>query len=127
MAFGEITTTDLNGWQYRAIGVLDSLVKAGLRAERYPLNWTVMTNGALRGEIDRLGAKQTDNDRRAIFDEWCRTLDASAPRESTRVEGGVRLTAVFKHPTNRGDVQGSLVLDIDLPLDGGDQEDSGRD
>ncbi|MGW3091577.1 hypothetical protein [Streptomyces sp. NPDC001108] len=38
MALGDITTTDLNGWQYRAVGVLDSLVKAGLKAERYPLD-----------------------------------------------------------------------------------------
>lgn len=115
MAFGDITTTDLNGWQYRAIGVLDGLVKAGLKAERHPLNWTVTSNGALRGEVDRLHATQTDNDRRSIFDEWCSVLDAGQPRESKRFEGGIRLTAVFKHPTNRGDVQGSLVLD--LPLD----------
>ncbi|MFD8822093.1 hypothetical protein ACFV1C_07015 [Streptomyces sp. NPDC059605] len=119
MGFG-ITTTDLNGWQYRAIGVLDGLVKAGLKAERYPLDWTITNNGALRGEVSKL-SRLSENDRRAIFDEWCRVVGASAPRESKRFEGGIRLTAVFKHPTNRGNVQGSLVLDIDLPLDNEDQ------
>ena len=73
MALGDITTTDLNGWQYRAIGVLDGLVKAGLKAERYPLLWTITPSGALRGEVDRYQPRQTDNDRRAIFDEWCRS------------------------------------------------------
>ncbi|MEU1377977.1 hypothetical protein ABZ442_30635 [Streptomyces triculaminicus] len=118
MAVGDITTTDLNGWQYRAIGVLNDLVKPGLKAERYPLEWTITTNGALRGEVHRYDLKQTDNDRRAIFDEWCRVMDASASRESKPFEGRIELRAVFKHPTNRGDVQGSLVLNIDLPFAG---------
>ncbi|MFJ2186287.1 hypothetical protein ACIOJG_37390 [Streptomyces anulatus] len=125
MALGDITTTDLNGWQYRAIGVLDSLVKAGLKAERYPLDWTITSNGALRGQVNVLSTLST-NDRRGVFEEWCRVLDASKPRESKRFEGGIRLTAVFKHPTNRGDVQGSLVLDIDLPFDEEDQGDADR-
>lgn len=116
MALGEITTTDLNGWQYRAIGVLDSLVKAGLKAERYPLDWTITNNGALRGEVSKFG-RLSENDRRSVFDEWCRAVGAGAPRESTGFAGGTRLTAVFKHPTNRGEVQGSLVLDVDPPLD----------
>lgn len=126
MALGDITTTDLNRWQHRAIGVLDHLVKAGLRAERYPLNWTITTNGALRGQVDPYQPRQTDNDRRAIFDEWCRVLEAGEPRESKQFDGGTRLTAVFKHSTNRGDVQGYLVLDLTLPLDGEDQEDGDR-
>ncbi|MER0450187.1 hypothetical protein ABR738_37555 [Streptomyces sp. Edi4] len=121
MALGEITTTDLNGWQYRAIGVLDKLVKAGLKAERYPLNWTITTNGSLRGEVHRYD-QLTDNDRRAVYEEWLRVLDATPPRESKRFEGGIRLTATFAHPTNRGDVKGSLVLDIDDE----DQADSDR-
>lgn len=116
MALGEITTTDLNGWQYRAIGVLDSLVKAGLKAQRYPLDWMVTSNGALRGEVGKLGGL-SENDRRSVFDEWCRVLDADAARESNQFGGGARLTAVFTHPTNRGEVHGSLVLDIDPPLD----------
>jgi hypothetical protein len=120
MTLGQITTTDLNGWQYRAIGVLDSLVKAAIKAERYPLDWMVTSNGALRGEVTKFG-RLSENDRRAIYDEWCRVLDATPPRESKRFEGGTRLTAVFKHPTNRGEVQGSLVLDVDSPLDD-DQE-----
>ncbi|MEU4507586.1 hypothetical protein [Streptomyces sp. NPDC024089] len=119
MALGDITTTDLNGWQYRAIGVLDSLVKAGLKAERYPLDWMITSNGALRGEVSKL-TRLSENDRRAIFDEWCRVLDASEPRDSKRFEGGIRLTSVFKYPTNRGDVQGTLTLDIE------DQEDADR-
>ncbi|MFD9033305.1 hypothetical protein ACFVZW_19450 [Streptomyces sp. NPDC059567] len=113
MALGDITTTDLNGWQYRAIGVLDDLVKAAIKAERHPLTWSITTNGALRGEVDRYRPDQTDNDRRAIFDEWCHVLNATDPRESKRYEGGVSLIAVFKHPTNRGDVQGSILLNID--------------
>lgn len=116
MTLGQITTTDLNGWQYRAIGVLDSLVKAAIKAERYPLDWTITNSGALRGEVTKFG-RLSENDRRSVLDEWCRVLDADAPRESNRFEGGTRLTAVFQHPTNRGEVRGSLVLDIDAPLD----------
>ncbi|WKK27829.1 hypothetical protein QZH56_36880 (plasmid) [Streptomyces olivoreticuli] len=123
MAFGDITTTDLNGWQYRAIGVLNELVQAALKAERYPLNWTVMNNGALLGQVHLYDPKQTDVDRRAIFAEWCRVLEASEPRESKRFEGGIRLTATFARPTNRGDVKGSLALDIDLD---DDQAEDGR-
>ncbi|MGW8364539.1 hypothetical protein ACWGK1_28745 [Streptomyces wedmorensis] len=117
MALGGITTLDLNGWQYRAVDVLDELVKAGLKAERRPLEWTITTNGALRGEVDRYRPEQTDRDRRAIFDEWCHVLNAGAPRESKRVVGGVEVRAVFKVPTTRGEVQGSLLPEIDEPLD----------
>ncbi|MFC7794633.1 hypothetical protein [Streptomyces cinereoruber] len=112
-----ITTTDLNGWQYRAIGVLEDLVKAGIKAERHPLEWTITSNGALRGAVDPYRPGQTDNDRRAIFDEWCRVLNAGEVRESKRFSGGITLRAVFIQPTNRGDVRGSLALDIDPPLD----------
>lgn len=117
MALYDITTTDLNGWQYRAIGVLEDLVKAGLGAERHPLNWMMTTNGALRGEVDRYRPGQTDNDRRAIFDEWCRVLNAGEPRESKRFAGGTEVRAPFKVPTNRGDVPGFLLLEIDELLD----------
>ncbi|MFE9927202.1 hypothetical protein ACFYQA_38560 [Streptomyces sp. NPDC005774] len=116
MSLGEITTTDLNIWQYRAVGVLDSLVKAAIKAERYPLDWMVTSNGALRGEVGKFG-RLGENDRRFVFDEWCRVVNAGAPRESKQFDGGTRLTAVFTHPTNRGEVNGSLVLDIDPPLD----------
>ncbi|MFF5639631.1 hypothetical protein [Streptomyces sp. NPDC012825] len=112
-----ITTTDLNGWQYRAIGVLGDPIKAGIKAERYPLEWTITDSGSLRGTVDRYEPGQTDNDRRAIFDEWCRVLNAGEVRESKRFSGGTTLRAVFTQPTNRGDVRGSLVLDIDAPSD----------
>ncbi|MFJ9343780.1 hypothetical protein ACIRP0_31535 [Streptomyces sp. NPDC101733] len=64
----------------------------------------------LRGEVDSLSSTQTDNDRRAIFDEWYSVLDAGQLRESKRFEGGIRLTAVFKHPTNRGEARGVVRL-----------------
>ncbi|MDX2565161.1 hypothetical protein PV371_36680 [Streptomyces sp. TX20-6-3] len=123
MTLAQITTTDLNGWQYRAISVLDELVKAGLKAERHPLTWTITSNGALRGKVDRYRPGQTDADRRAIFDEWYAGLGTTEPRESKRYPDGTAWTAVFKHPTNRVEVQGSIVLDIPAPFDDEDQED----
>ncbi|MFF8840487.1 hypothetical protein [Streptomyces sp. NPDC015130] len=115
MALGHITITDLTGWQYRAIGVLEDLVKAGLKAERHPLEWTITSNGALRGTVDPHQPGQTDNDRRAIFDEWCRVLNAGEVRESKRLSGGITLRAVFTQPANRGNVQGHIALDVDPP------------
>lgn len=116
MALGEITTTDLNRWQFRGAEVLADLIKAGLKAERHPLTWTLTSNGALRGEVTRFdGLSETD--RRAVFDEWVSVLGADQPRESKGYPGNARLTAVFSHPTNRGDVQGSVVLDLDVEDD----------
>lgn len=120
MSLGEITTTDLNRWQYRAISLLGSLVTAGLKAERYPLDWTITNNGSLLGQVPKFG-RLSENDRRAVFEEWCRVIGAGAPREVNRFEGGTRHTAVFKHPTDRGEVHGSIVLEVDAPLDD-DQE-----
>jgi len=116
-SFGEITVTDRNAWQYRALAVLTDLQEAGHKAERYPLDWTVTSNGALRGTVPKHQPRLTDNDRRAIFDEWVRVVDGTEPRETTQFTGEIRLTSVFKVPTNRTDVQGSLVVDFDGPAD----------
>ncbi|MEV0476226.1 hypothetical protein [Streptomyces prunicolor] len=113
-----ITATDLNRWQYRALEVLTRFAKEGLSAQRHPLNWQITSNGALRGEVDRYTPRLTTNDRRAIFDEWCRVVGAGTPRESKTYAGDTELRSVFQWPTNRGNVEGSLVLVIDAPLDG---------
>lgn len=124
MAIGEIaTTTDLNGWQHRAVGLLASLVKDGLKAERYPLEWTITSSGHLLGTVSKL-SPHSQNDRRAIFDEWSRAVGAGTPSESELSNGGVHLAAAFKYPTSLGDVHGALTLDIDPTLD---DEDGGRD
>jgi hypothetical protein len=114
-SFGQITVTDLNGWQARALRVLTDLQDAGLKASREPLDWTATRNGSLQGVIPRWQPRLTDNDRRAIFDEWVHVLDGSEPRETVRFEGGTRLTSVFAVPTNRGKVKGSIVVDFDEP------------
>lgn len=111
-SFGQITVTDLNAWQARALRVLTGLQESGMKAQRHPLEWTITTNGALRGTVHRYDPRHSDHDRRAVFDEWAHVLGATAPREF-RFEGGVRLTSVFTVGTERGDVQGSLVLDFD--------------
>lgn len=112
-SFGRITVTDLNVWQARSLHVLADLQEAGLKAERYPLNWTVTTNGPLAGEVHRYDPAQTDNDRRAVFDEWVHALGGTQPQEARRFEGGVRLTSVFKVATNRGEVKGSIVVEFE--------------
>jgi hypothetical protein len=126
MAFGEITATDLNSWQYRAMEVLADIVKDGLQAERYPLNWSVTTNGSVRGEVSRYQPRQTDSDRRALFAEWVDALGAGQPREFKRSAGDSRMTALFTRQTNRGEVQGALEVEFDAPEDGL-SEDSARD
>lgn len=124
MAIGEIaTTTDLNGWQHRAVGLLAGLVKDGLKAERYPLEWTITSSGHLLGTVSKL-SPHSENDRRAVYDEWCRAVGAAAPSESELSNGGLLLTAAFQHPTSLGDVHGALTLDIDPTPD---DEDGGRD
>lgn len=95
--------------------MLADLVKAGLKAGRHPLTWTLTSNGALRGEVSRFDGL-SPADRRAVFAEWLHVTDAGQPRETTSLTG-VRLTAVFSHPTDRGDVQGSIVLDLDAEDD----------
>lgn len=117
MTFGEITISDRNSWQYRALEVLTDLQEAGHKAERYPLDRTVTSNGALRGTVPRHDPKLTPNDRRAIFDEWVRVVDGTEPRETKQFTGEIRLTSVFRVPTNRNDVKGSLVVDFDGPDD----------
>lgn len=116
-SFGEITISDRNAWQYRALEVLTHLQEAGHKADRYPLDWTVTANGALRGTVPRLDPKLTPEDRRAIFDEWVRVVDGQEPRETLQFTGEIRLMSVFRVPTNRNDVKGSLVVDFDGPAD----------
>jgi len=112
----EITITDLNVWQWRTTNELLAIVDGGLKAGRHPLDWTVTTNGHLRGtvgKLDRLSAY----DRRAVFDEWCHVLRADAPRESKRFDGSTCFTATFKRPTNRGDVNGFIQVEFDADDD----------
>ena len=44
-------------------------------------------------------------------------MGAGAPRESKTYAGDTELRSVFQWPTDRGDVEGSLILVIDAPLD----------
>lgn len=117
MALDDITVTDLTTWQYRAVDVLDKLVKDGLKALRHPLQWTITSNGSLIGTVDPYRPGQSDEDRRTIFNEWHHALKAGQVREAKRPGGGLALSTLFTQPTNRGDVQGTLILDIAPPLD----------
>lgn len=110
---GQITVTDLNVWQARALRALTTLQCAALKAERPPLQWTVTPNGALRGTVDRHEPGLTDTDRRAVFDEWVDTLNGTPPRPSRQMTGSTILTSVFTVPTDRGDVRGTLVVEFD--------------
>lgn len=114
MALGEITTTDLNAWQHRAVKELLAIVDSGLKAERHPLEWTITSGGQLFGTVSKLD-RLSDNDRQAVFEEWSRVLDADPPRESKRFEGGTRLTANFRRSTNRGPVSGFIRVEFDAP------------
>ena len=107
-----ISTTDKNGWQFRAAEVLTALIEDGLKAQRHPLDWTITSSGTLRGEVSALD-RLSDADRRAVYEEWLRVLNAGRPRESRQMSGGMRLIAPFTRPTNRGDVTGSISLHID--------------
>lgn len=113
---GEITTTDLNVWQYRTVKELLAIVDSGLKAERHPLEWTITSSGHLRGVVSKFD-RLSENDRRAVFDEWARVLDAEPPRESKRFEGGTTLTATFERPTNRTPVKGYIQVEFDAPDD----------
>ncbi|MFF1574706.1 hypothetical protein ACFVWR_18355 [Leifsonia sp. NPDC058292] len=112
-SLGEITVTDLNSWQARGLRILCELQEGGLKAGRYPLDWAVNASGALRGQVHRYDPKQTDEDRRAVFDEWVRVLAGTAPREEERWSGGTSLVSLFKVPTASGEVRGSIVVDFD--------------
>ncbi|MGW3684433.1 hypothetical protein [Streptomyces prasinus] len=124
MSLGEITTTDLNSWQHRVVEELLALVDSGLKAQRHPLDWTVTSSGHLRGVVGKAD-RLSENDRRAVFQEWVRFLDAEPLRESRRFEGGTWLTATFKRSTNRGDVKGFIQVEFDAPED--QDQDGGRD
>ena len=114
MSLGEITTTDLNVWQYRTVKELLAIVDSGLKAERHPLEWTITSSGQLRGTVSKFD-RLSDNDRQAVFNEWCRVLEAEPPRESSRFEGGTTLTAKFERPTNRSPVKGFIQVEFDAP------------
>ncbi|MFC1230465.1 MULTISPECIES: hypothetical protein [Streptomyces] len=122
MSLGEITTTDLNSWQHRVVKELLALVDSGLKAQRHPLDWTVTSSGHLRGVVGKAD-RLSENDRRAVFQEWVRVPDAEPLRESRRFEGGTWITATFKRSTNRGDVKGFIQVEFDAPED----QDGGRD
>jgi hypothetical protein len=116
MALGEITTTDLNLWQHRTVTELLAIIDSGIKAERHPLDWTITSSGHLRGMVSKFD-RLSETDRQAVFDEWCRVLDAESPRESKRFEGGTRLTATCTRPTERGDVKGFIQVEFDAPDD----------
>lgn len=114
-SLGEITVTDLNSWQARGLRVLGELQAGGMKAGRYPLEWTVLSNGSLRGQVCRYDPKQTGEDRRAVFEEWVRVVGGTAPREERGWNGGTSLRSAFRVPTAHGEVQGSVVVDFDDP------------
>lgn len=113
---GEITTTDLNVWQYRTVNELLAIVDSGLKAERHPLDWTITSSGQLRGTVSKFD-RLSDTDRQAVFDEWCSVLEAEPPRESKDFAGGTRLIATFERPTNRTPVKGYIQVEFDAPDD----------
>lgn len=117
-SFGQITVTDLNTWQARALQVLTDLQHTGMKAGRHPLDWSLSTNGELHGGISRYDdMTPTDIDRRAVFEEWVHVLGGTEPREAFRSAGSIRLTSDFKVATDRGDVRGILAVAFDTPDD----------
>lgn len=117
LAIDDISVTDLTSWQRRASSALDLLIKDGHKALRYPLQWTITSNGSLIGTVDPYRPGQSDEDRRTIFNEWHHALKARQVSEFKQPGGGVALSTVFTQPTNRGDVQGTLILAIAPLLD----------
>lgn len=107
-----ITTTDLNMWQRRTAAELLAIIDGGLKAARHPLDWTITSNGQLRGSVSKFD-QLSEPDRRGIFEEWAHVLDAEPPRKYQRPDGGLRLTATFKRPTPQGDVTGFIQVELD--------------